>query len=63
MAERLQESELAALARLLHRSVDDCREFVTAEEWAEYKRCRDSVIEARRYAEFNLTERTAPCAT
>jgi hypothetical protein len=33
------------------RDVNACREYVTPEEWAEYERCRDSVIEARRAAE------------
>lgn len=46
----LTRDELEELAALLI-SPAAIREFVSEEDWAEYERCRDSVIEARRHAE------------
>jgi hypothetical protein len=50
LAADLAAARLERLADLLV-DVDAAAQFLTPEECAEYERCRDSVIDARRYAE------------
>jgi hypothetical protein len=49
MADRVDLTD-SKLIELLS-SVEACRDLVSPEEWAEYERCRDSIVEARRAAE------------